>query len=86
LQKQVISLIFDENKQKSKEIVIEISQELSILPILFLIYIRFLFSHIRARYDVSISSYIDNVTIYVEERNIAKNVTILQRIVEIAFL
>jgi len=83
LQKRVISLTFDRNKQKLKQIVTRISQELLISSILFLIYIQFLFSKIKARYNVSISSYIDNVAIYIEER---KNVTILQRAIEIVFL
>jgi len=85
LQERVISLAFDGNKQKPKEIVTGISQGLPISLILFLIYIQFLFSQIRARYDVSTPSYIDDVAFYVEGCNIAKKVTIFQRAVEIAF-
>jgi len=85
LQEQIISLAFNKNKQKLKQIVRKISQELLVSLILFLIYIRFLFLQIRARYNVSISSYIDNVTIYIEERKVAKNATILQRVIKIAF-
>jgi len=86
LQERIIILAFDKNKQKLKQIVIEIFQELLILSILFLIYIQFLFSQIRVRYNVSTFSYIDNVAIYIKERNVVKNVTILQRVVDIAFL
>ncbi len=77
MQKQIISLAFNRNKQKSKQIVTKISQELLILSILFLIYIQFLFLQIRAKYNVFTSSYINNVTICIEKRNIVKNVTIL---------
>ena len=86
LQERVISLAFDGNKQKPKQIAIEIFPESPILSILFLIYIRFLFLQIRARYDVSTSSYIDDVAIYVEGRDIVKNVTIFQSAIDIAFL
>ena len=45
------SLAFDEEKQEIQDIKIGISQESSISPILFLIYIRFLFSKIKAKFS-----------------------------------
>jgi len=43
LQEQVVNLVFNKNKQKLKQVATKIFQELLILSILFLIYIRFLF-------------------------------------------
>jgi len=50
LQNRIIDLAFDDECQKSKKISTEISQDSSISLILFLIYIRYLFSKIRAKF------------------------------------
>jgi len=86
LQNRVIDLAFDDERQKSKKISIEISQDLSISLILFLIYIRYLFSKIRAKFEnLQSFSYIDDVTLYIEGRNIDKNVKMLKNAAKIAF-
>ncbi len=86
LQNRVIDLAFDEECQKSKEISTEISQESSISLILFLIYIRHLFSKIRARIEnLQSLSYIDDVALYVEGKSIDKNVKKLKKTMKIAF-
>ncbi len=86
LQNRIIDLAFDDERQKSKKISTEISQESFISFILFLIYIRYLFSKIRAKFEnLQSLSYIDDVTLYVEERNIDKNVKILKNAAKIAF-
>ncbi len=86
LQNRVIDLAFDEEHQKSKEIFTEISQELSISLILFLIYIRHLFSKIRARIEnLQSLSYIDDVTLYIKGKSIDKNVKKLKKTMKIAF-
>ncbi len=54
--------------------------------ILFLIYIRYLFSKIRAKFEnLQSLSYIDDVMLYIEGRNIDKNVKILKNAAKIAF-
>ncbi len=86
LQNRIIGLAFDEERQKSKEISTEISQESSISLILFLIYIRHLFPKIRARIkNLQSLSYIDDVALYVEEKSIDKNVKKLEKATKIAF-
>ncbi len=86
LQNQVIDLAFDDKRQKSKKISTEISQDSSISLILFLIYIRYLFSKIYAKFgNLQSLSYIDDVTLYIERRNIDKNVKMLENAAKIAF-
>jgi len=86
LQNRVIDLAFDDERQKSKKISTEISQDSSISLILFLIYIQYLFSKIRAKFEnLQSLSYIDDVTLYIEGRNIDKNVKMLKNEAKIAF-
>ena len=86
LQNWIIDLAFDEEHQKSKEIFTEILQELFISLILFLIYIQHLFLKIRARIEnLQSLSYIDDVTLYIEEKSIDKNVKKLKKMTKIAF-
>jgi len=86
LQNRVIDLAFDEERQNSKKISTEILQESSVSLILFLIYIRHLFSKIRARIkNLQSLSYIDDVALYVEEKSIDKNVKKLKKTTKIAF-
>ena len=54
------------------------SQESSILSILFLLYIRFLFLKLEVKFNlVKNLSFIDNLTIYISEKTAEKNCTIL---------
>jgi len=86
LQNQVIDLAFDDERQKSKKISTEISQNSFISLILFLIYIQYLFSKIRAKFEnLQSLSYINDMTLYIEGRNIDKNVKMLKNAAKIAF-
>ena len=86
LQNRIIDLAFDDEHQKPKKISTEISQDSFISLILFLIYIRYLFSKIRAKFkNLQSLSYIDDVMLYIEERNIDKNVKMLENAAKIAF-
>ncbi len=86
LQNWVIDLAFDDECQKSKKISTEILQDSFISLILFLIYIRYLFSKICAKFEnLQSFSYIDDVMLYIEGRNIDKNVKILKNAAKIAF-
>ncbi len=86
LQNQVIDLAFNNKFQKSKKISTEISQDSFISLILFLIYIQYLFSKICAKFEnLQSLSYIDDVMLYVERRNIDKNVKILKNATKITF-
>ncbi len=86
LQNWIIDLAFDEEHQKSKEIFTKILQESFISLILFLIYIRHLFLKIRVRIEnLQSFSYIDDITLYIEEKSIDKNVKKLKKTTKIAF-
>ncbi len=81
LQNQVIDLAFDDKSQKSKKIITEISQDSFISLILFLIYIWYLFSKIRAKIEnLQLFSYIDDVALYMKKKNIDKNVKTLENV------
>ena len=67
LQNWVIDLAFDDERQKSKKIITEILQDSSISLILFLIYIEYLFSKIRAKIEnLQSFSYIDDLALYMK--------------------
>ncbi len=86
LQNWIIDLAFDEEHQKSKEIFTKILQESFIFLILFLIYIWHLFLKIRVRIEnLQSFSYIDDITLYIEEKSIDKNVKKLKKTTKIAF-
>ena len=86
LQNRVIDLAFDDESQKSKKIITEILQDSSISLILFLIYIRYLFSKIHVKIEnLQSLSYIDDVALYVKRKNIDKNVKTLKNAAKIAF-
>ena len=86
LQNRIIDLAFNDECQKSKKISTEISQDSFILLLLFLIYIQYLFSKICTKFEnLQSLSYIDNVMLYIERRNINKNVKILKNAAKIAF-
>jgi len=86
LQNRVIDLAFNDERQKSKKISTEISQDSSIFLILFLIYIQYLFSKIHAKIEnLQSLSYIDDVALYMKKKNIDKNVKTLKNAAKIAF-
>jgi hypothetical protein len=74
LQNRVIGLTFDRERQKPEKISTGILQGSPISPVLFLIYVRYLFPKIRAKFgNLHTFSYIDNVTLYIKGKNIGKN-------------
>ena len=81
LTQRSINLTFNNKRQSAILILTETLQDSSILFILFLIYIRFLFKKIQIT-DIHIrsSSYIDNVAFIVEDKTAEKNYQILERI------
>jgi hypothetical protein len=86
LQNRVIDLAFNDERQKSKKIITEISQDSFISFILFLIYIRYLFPKIRAKFEnLQSLSYIDDVTLYFKDKKIDKNAKMLENAAKIAF-
>ena len=71
-----IELAFNEKKQAARAIRTEIQQRSSISPILFSIYIRFLFSEIKNedKYaSIKMSNFIDHVAIEVESKSAKEN-------------
>ena len=86
LQKRKTELTFDGERQQIQNIEIEIPQELSISSILFLIYIRFLFSKIKTKFSqVQKPSYIDDVTLYMTEKSAKENSETLQEVTKTVF-
>ena len=67
---RLIALAFDDQKQHTRQIKIDISQKLSISSILFLIYIWFLFSKIRIKTRISSFNFINDIQISVSSKNI----------------
>ena len=85
---QKIELTFDEKKQVTRAIRIEIPQKSSILSILFSIYIRFSFSEIKNKHkyvNIKISSFIDDIAIEVASISEKKNCKLLNEIVQKLF-
>ena len=71
-----IELVFDEKKQVARAIRTGIAQGLPISLILFLIYIRFLFSEIKNEYkhaNIKMSSFIEDDAIAVESKSAKEN-------------
>ena len=79
MQNRKIQLRFDENNQEMTSIDIGISQESSVSPILFLIYIRFLFSK-RLNTSERILSYLDNIELVISSKLIKENCILLQNL------
>ncbi len=76
-----IQLAFDENKQEKTRVEIEISQDLSISSILFLIYIKDIFSEINSM-QIRSSSYVDNIELVASSEFIEENCLILENAAE----
>ena len=77
LQNRKIQLKFDGNSQKMTNINIGIPQGSPISPILFLIYIRFLFAERKSSIDERILSYLDNIGLVASLKSIKKNCQLL---------
>ena len=61
---------------------INISQEFSISPILFLIYIRFLFTERKSSIDERILSYLNNIKLVASLKSIEENCQLLQKLAQ----
>ncbi|SLM36675.1 Ribonuclease H-like domain [Lasallia pustulata] len=86
LEKRKAGLAFDGEKQRIQGIEIGIPQGSPISPVLFLIYIRFLFPKIKAKFpEVQKPSYIDNVALYTTGRNAEENAKVLQEVTKTVF-
>ena len=76
-----VQLAFDENKQEKTRVEIEISQESSISSILFLIYIRDIFSEINSM-QIRSSSYVDDIELVASSETIEENCLKLENAAE----
>src|SRR5256886_11453906 len=72
-----VQLAFDENKQEKTRVEIEISQSSSISSILFLIYIRDIFSEINSM-QIRSSSYVDDIELVASSETIEENCLMLE--------
>src|SRR5207247_5122029 len=77
MNKRYVQLAFDGNKQEKTRVKIEISQKLSILYILFLIYIRDIFSEINSM-KIRSSSYVDDIELVASSETIEENCLMLE--------
>ena len=86
LEKRKAELVFDEEKQEIQDIKIGISQGSPISLILFLIYIRFLFPKIKAKFsEVQKPSYINDVALYLSGKTAEENAKVLQEAIKTVF-
>src|SRR5437762_11945031 len=76
-----VQLAFDENKQERTRVEIEISQESLISSILFLIYIRDIFSEINSM-QIRSSSYVDDIELVASSETIEENCLMLENAAE----
>src|SRR6266536_1118875 len=76
-----IQLAFDGNKQEKTRVEIEISQGSSISSILFLIYIKDIFSEINSM-QIRSSSYVDNIELVASSETIEENCLMLENAAE----
>src|SRR5216117_97176 len=76
-----VQLAFDESKQEKTRVEIEISQKSSISSILFLIYIRDIFSEINSM-QVRSSSYVDDIELVASSETIKENCLMLENAAE----
>src|SRR6266516_6351787 len=76
-----IQLAFDENIQEKTRAEIKISQDSSISSILFLIYIKDIFSEINSM-QIRSSSYVDNIELVASSKSIEENCLMLKNAVE----
>jgi len=81
-----ITLVFDDERNQSQSVNSGISQGSLISPMLFLIYIRFLFTKINNKHtQLKLPSYIDDVAIIVEGKTAKKNSKVLKLVTKTAF-
>src|SRR5947207_4573858 len=76
-----VQLAFDENKQEKTRVEIGISQESPISSILFLIYIRDIFSEINSM-QIRSSSYVDDIGLVASSETIEENCLMLENAAE----
>src|SRR6266496_4487520 len=76
-----IQLAFNENKQEKTRVEIKISQDLFISSILFLIYIKDIFSKINSM-QIRSSSYVDDIELVASSKSIKENCLILENAAE----
>src|SRR5436190_8746229 len=76
-----VQLAFDENKQEKTRVEIEISQESLISSILFLIYIRDIFSEINSM-QIRSPSYVDDIGLVASSETIEENCLMLENVAE----
>ena len=89
LSNRTVSLAFDGEKDSDQKVKSEILQGSSISSILFLIYIRFLFTQVKKQHtdsQIKIPSYIDDVAVTVEGKSAEKNSIMLKKVVKSLFL
>jgi hypothetical protein len=84
-EQSIKKLAFDEKKQEKRQIRIEISQESSILSILFLIYTRFLFAKLKIDINIATSSFVNDIIIYTSFKKIEINCERLCQTISKAF-
>ena len=89
LSEQTVSLAFDGEKDSDQKVKSGIPQGSPISPILFLIYIRFLFTQVKKQHtdpQIKIPSYIDDVAVTVEGKSAEENSIVLEKVAKSLFL
>ncbi len=89
LSDQTVSLAFDGEKDSDQKVKSGILQGSPISPILFLIYIRFLFTQVKKQHtdsQIKIPSYIDDVAVTVKGKSAEENSIVLEKVAKSLFL
>src|SRR5204862_2889522 len=82
LQDRKMQLKYDGNSQEMTDIEIGIPQGSPISPILFLIYIRFLFAERKSSINERILSYLNDIGLVVSSKSIEENCQLLQKLTQ----
>ena len=80
MEKWKIQLKFDDFQNNLFDVNCDFSQRFSIFPILWLIYVKHLHPEIKLKFKRNFMSYIDDVIIYVNGKNVKKNCKLLIKI------
>ena len=84
MQDRYLQLAFNRELQEKTKVQIEISQSSPVSPVLFLIYIRDIFSNIKDL-EVKNPSYINDISLITTSKSIERNCSILKTAVERLF-
>ena len=85
MEKRKIQLKFNDSQSNLFDVNCELFQRFPIFSILWLIYVKHLHPEIKLKFQKKIFNYIDDIIIYVNDKNVKKNCNLLTRIAKFLF-